>query len=98
MQVLQSGCMLLLPEMVEQGVIVTRRAVANQETGLTGCPCTRSRIMAADANQNKDYSAVHACGFFHLSYAVDEWQSTHYTFHISYSLPLTMTRSVSAEQ
>ena len=36
MQVLQSGRILPLPEMVEQEVTVTRRAVANYETGLTG--------------------------------------------------------------
>ena len=68
MQVLQSGRMLLLPEMVEQEVTVTRRAVANQETGLTGCLCTRSRIIAADADQNQAYSwsMLVDCSIFHV--------------------------------
>ena len=60
MQVLLSGRMLLLPEMVWQDVTVTRRAVANQKTVMTGCCCTRRRITEANTNEDKDYFWVYA--------------------------------------
>ena len=54
--------------------------------------------MEVGVNQNVGCLWDHACELCHLYYAVDAWQSTLCTFHYSYGLPLTTTRSVSVEQ